>query len=87
MHAVVVKVTIHDQAAATKTLNEQVVPGVSQAPGFVTGYWTRKDNAGLSMVIFESEEAAEGMSQRMRSIVPEAVTLESVEVREVAAHA
>jgi hypothetical protein len=87
MHAVVVKVTIHDQAAATKTLNEQVVPGVSQAPGFVTGYWTRKDNAGLSMVIFESEEAAEGMSQRMQSIVPEAVTLESVEVREVAAHA
>jgi hypothetical protein len=31
MHAVVVKVTIHDQAAATKTLNEQAVPGVSQA--------------------------------------------------------
>jgi hypothetical protein len=53
----------------------------------VTGYWTRKDNTGFSMVIFESEEAAEGMSQRMQSIVPEAVALESVEVREVAAPA
>ena len=58
MHAVVVRVTINDREAAESTLREQVVPQVSQAPGFVAGYWTRKDNAGLSMVIFESEEAA-----------------------------
>ncbi|HEV2980295.1 MAG TPA: hypothetical protein VGX51_02595 [Solirubrobacteraceae bacterium] len=87
MHAVVVKVTINDEEPAMAQLRDEVVPGVSQAPGFVTGYWTRKDDSGLSMVIFDSEEAANGMSERIRSIVPDSVTLESVEVREVAAHA
>ncbi|HXI95078.1 MAG TPA: hypothetical protein VNG04_03045 [Candidatus Acidoferrum sp.] len=87
MHAVVVKVTVNDGEASEQELRERVVPGVSQAPGFVAGYWTRKDNTGLSMVIFESEEAANGMSERIASIVPDTVTLESVEVRRVAAHA
>lgn len=87
MHAVVVKVTVNEQEAADRGLHEQVVPGVSQAPGFVAGYWTRKDNTGLSMVIFESEEAANGMGERVPSIIPDTVTLESVEVREVVAHA
>lgn len=87
MHAVVVKVTVNDPEAAESALREQVVPGVSQSPGFVAGYWTRKDNGGLSMVVFESEDAANGMSDRVREIVPDAVTLEDVEVREVVAHA
>jgi hypothetical protein len=87
MHAVVVKVTITDSEAAESALREQVVPGVSQAPGFVAGYWTRKDNGGLSMLIFESEEAASGMGDRVSGMVPDAVTLEGVEVREVVAHA
>ena len=87
MHAVVVRVTINDPEPAESALREQVVPGVSQAPGFVAGYWTRKDNGGLSMLIFESEEAANGMSDRVREMVPDAVTLEGTEVREVVAHA
>jgi hypothetical protein len=87
MHAVVVKVRISDQEIAESALREQVVPRVSQAPGFVTGYWTRKDNTGLSMIVFESEEAANGMSEQVRSMAPEGVTIEDVEVREVAAHA
>ena len=87
MHAVVVRVTINDPEAAESALREQVVPGVSQAPGFVAGYWTRKDNGGLSMLIFESEEAASGMGDRVRGMVPDAVTLEGIEVREVVAHA
>ncbi len=87
MHAVVVKVTINDPDSADRALREQVVPGVSKAPGFVAGYWTRKDNSGLSMLIFGSEEAANGMSERVRSVLPDAVTLDGVEVREVAAHA
>jgi hypothetical protein len=87
MHAVVVKVTINDPEAADSALREQVVPGVSQTPGFVAGYWTRKDNGGLSMLIFESEEAASGMSDRVSGMVPDTVTLEGVEVREVVAHA
>ncbi len=87
MHAVVVRVTLNDPEAAESTLREEVVPQVSQAPGFVAGYWTRKDDVGLSMVIFESEEAAKGMSERVPSVVPDTVTLEDVEVREVVAHA
>jgi hypothetical protein len=87
MHAVVVKVTINDQDAADSNLREQVVPGVSQAPGFVAGYWTRKDDTGLAMVLFESEEAAEAMSERVPSMIPDAVTLENTEVREVVVHA
>jgi hypothetical protein len=87
MHAVVVKVRISDQAAAEGALREQVVPRVSQAPGFVTGYWTRKDNTGLSMVVFESEEAANAVSEQVRSMAPVGVTVEDVEVREVVAHA
>jgi hypothetical protein len=60
---------------------------VSHAPGFVTGYWTWKDNTGLSMIVFESEDAANGTSERIRSMVPNGVTIEDVEVREVVAHA
>jgi hypothetical protein len=87
MHAVVVKVTINDMDAAVRTLGENVVPQVSQAPGFVTGYWTRKGNTGLSMIILESEEDANRMSERVPAMVDDAVTLEDVEVREVVAHA
>ncbi len=87
MHAVVVRVTISDVESAVAALREQVVPRVSQSPGFVTGYWTRKDDDGLSMTIFESEEAARAASEQIPSTVPDAVTLESVEVREVTAHA
>ena len=87
MHAVIVRVTLNDVEAATSALHERVVPEVSQAPGFVTGHWTRKDNSGLSMVVFESEEAANSASERLKSTVPDPVTLESVEVREVVAHA
>jgi hypothetical protein len=87
MYAVVVNVTLNDLEAAQKELEEEVVPRAKQAPGFVTGYWTRKDNTGLSMVIFESEEQAQALSERLRTMVPEHVSLEGVEVREVAAHA
>jgi hypothetical protein len=34
------------------------------------------------MLVFESEEAASGMSDRVSGMVPDAVTLEGVEVRE-----
>jgi hypothetical protein len=87
MHAVVVRLTVNDREAATSHLREQVVPGVSQAPGFVAGYWTRKDDTGLAMVIFESEEAAKTMSERVPSMVTDAVTLGDIEVREVVEHA
>jgi hypothetical protein len=88
MHAVVVRVTINEREAAEEALKGEVVPTVSQAPGFVAGYWTRGEGSdGLSMVIFESEEAANAAAERIPSSVPEAVTLNEVEVREVVASA
>jgi hypothetical protein len=87
MHAVVVNVTINDRAAAESELRDQLVPRASHTPGFVTGYWTIKDNNGLTMIMYESEDAANQMSEQVRSAVPGAVTLDNVEVREVAAHA
>ena len=89
MHAVVVRVTITDREAAQQRLDQDVVPQVSQAPGFQAGYWTWKDNTGLSMVVLDSEDAANQVAERARQMVQDidAVTLESVEVREVVAHA
>jgi heme-degrading monooxygenase HmoA len=64
MHAVVVNVTVAEPGAAVAALNEQVVPQVAQAPGFVAGYWTRKDKHGLSMSIWDSEDAANRRARR-----------------------
>lgn len=87
MHATVVNVTINDVEGSVATLREQVVPRVSQAPGFVAGYWTRKGNTGLSLAVWESEEAANNASEMIRSGVPQGVTVDSLEVREVVASA
>ena len=92
MHAVVVKVNIGDSSSAEQGLRGQVVPRVSQSPGFVAGYWTRSEDGGngLSMIVFDSEEGARRaaeMIQGPESMRPETVTLESVEVREVLASA
>jgi hypothetical protein len=69
-----------------------VIPRVSQAPGFVAGYWTRSDDGhnGVSMIVFDSEEGARRaaeMIQGPEAMRPETVTLESVEVREVVGNA
>jgi hypothetical protein len=91
MHAVVVRVSIGDVEIAERGLRERVVPGVSNAPGFVAGYWTRSDDGsnGLSMLVFESEDAARTAADRFRggSILPETVTVSRIEVREVVATA
>ena len=87
MHAVIVRVSIKDPEGATKELKENVVPRVEQAPGFVAGYWTRKDQAGLSMIVFDSEDAAKAASDQIPSGMPDTVELQDIEVREVVANA
>jgi len=52
MHAVVVNLTITDSDAAERALHEQLVPRVSQAPGFVTRYWTTKGSTARSIFVF-----------------------------------
>jgi heme-degrading monooxygenase HmoA len=90
MHAVVVRVSVGDRERAQQMLQSDVVPQVSRAPGFKAGYWTRSsegDDTGLSMVIFDAEDNARAAAERVPSMIPETVTLESVEVREVVASA
>ena len=90
MHAVVVTVTIHDFDRGRVMLKDRIVPAVSQAPGFIAGYWTRsEDNHGMGLIAVESEDAARSLAEMIQSQAPQddAVTLESVDVREVVANA
>jgi hypothetical protein len=86
MHAVVVKVTVSDLESAQAALRNEVVPRVAQSPGFVAGYWLEPEgDQGMSIVLFDSEEAARAAAERIQP--PPMVTLESAEVREVIAQA
>jgi hypothetical protein len=94
MHALVVRVTIHNADRTREVLNSQVVPQVSGAPGFEKGYWTWSTGGGgldgLSMIIFDSEENARAAGDRISAIAANAgddVTLDGTEVREVVASA
>ncbi len=94
MHALVTRVTIHNADRTREMLTSQVVPRISGAPGFKTGYWTWLSGAGevngLAMMIFDSEENARAAGDRISAVASDAaedVTLDSVEVREVVASA
>jgi hypothetical protein len=87
MHAVVVHVSINDAEAAAQALRDQVVPRVSQAPGFVAGYWVGAgEGKGVSLMVFETEEQARGLAGQVQS-PGDAVTFDSIDVGEVEAHA
>ena len=89
MHAVVVRLTIDDVERDDQLLEEQVVPTAAGAAGFVAGYWTRSGDSGLSMVVYESEEAAQAVAEQIQSmgLPDDAVAVDGVEVREVVASA
>jgi hypothetical protein len=88
MHAVIVDVSISNMEQAQQELRERVVPMASQVPGFVSGFWMEAgDGKGHSVAIFESQEAANRMAEQVRSNAPSGVTIESVDVRAVVAHA
>jgi hypothetical protein len=87
MHAVVVSVTVHDRDAAVGELHEQVVPTVSGAPGFVAGYWVALPSGqGRGTIVFDDEGAAKAAAGQVQA-TRQAVTIDSVEVGEVVAHA
>jgi hypothetical protein len=56
-------------------------------PRIRDGVLTIKDDNGLTMIVFESEDAANRMSEQVGAAIPDAMTLENIEVREVEAHA
>jgi hypothetical protein len=90
MYAALVTVTIDPaQADASRSmLNEQVVPMVKAAPGFVAGYWTEPANGrAFSVVVFESEEQARAVAPPSGSSPAAGVVVDTLELREVIAHA
>jgi hypothetical protein len=89
MHAALVRVTIHDPEPALKFLREEIVPRVSQSPGFVNGYWMRaSEDKGWSVIVFESEDAAKGFVEQVRAQEgPGHATIDGIDIREVIAHA
>lgn len=89
MHAVVVSVTVNDGEAATRHLRETIVPTVSQAPGFVAGYWVRLEggNQGRATMVFESEDAARQVAGQISPAPDDATQIESIDVGEVVEHA
>ena len=88
MHAVVTRVTIHDREQAEGFLRDQLVPHVSQAEGFVAGYWVNLGgDKGAGMTIFESDEAAKSAVEGGQRPPDEVVTIDSMDVAEVVANA
>ena len=88
MHALVVTATVReDPEGATRYLRETLVPRVSQAPGFVAGYWIRLEggNQGRSVIVFESEEAARRIAGQLEPAPT--VTIDSIDIGEVVANA
>lgn len=90
MHAVVVGVSISgdaDPQQVTTQLREEIVPRISQLPGFVGGYWVRLEggNQGRAVIVFDSEDAARGAKEQVQPAP--GVTLDSAEVGEVVANA
>ena len=90
MHAVLSTVHVDPSTAdqSRATLNEQVVPMLKAAPGFVAAYWLAPvGDRSVSVVVFESEAAAAAAAPKPGPSPIAGVTFESVEVREVVASA
>jgi hypothetical protein len=88
--ALVTKVTLPADGtieAGRKDLETNVIPMIKQAPGFVSCVFLSpaEGNEGLSVIVFETREQAEG-AQQMQKIEPP-LTLVSNDIREVAASA
>ena len=74
MYGLVVQLEIDDERAdeAIGFLNNVALPMIKQAPGFVSGTWMRSLD-GLhtrSLIIFDTEEAAQAGAERARQGPP-----------------
>ncbi len=74
---------------ATAVVNNGLLPGISEAPGFVSATFVRSADGttGRSMIVFESEEAAKAVAATAGDRIPAdgPITLVSVELYEVVA--
>ena len=87
MYAALATVAISDYEHAHRILHDDVLPTITDVPGFVSGYWLAPVNGrGLEILIFETEDEARAMAEQMPKgrELNEYVTVQSVEVCEVA---
>jgi hypothetical protein len=84
-----VDVTGVEREAGLAGLRERIVPAIRSMPGFQGGIWLTGNDAGagLSLTVWESEQAAEAMAERFGiGVGPQAgAAVTRCEVREVAA--
>jgi hypothetical protein len=87
MYAALATVSISDYEHAHRILHDDVLPTVTDIPGFVSGYWLAPVNGrALEILIFETEDEARAMAEQLPKgrELNEFVTVQSVEVCEVA---
>ena len=94
MYAVIGRVEIDASRRdeAQKNLQEEVIPRVKSAPGFVRGLWLLSSDGtkGRGVVVFDTEEHAQAGAEMARQQAPPAgapVTFQDAEVVEVVAEA
>ncbi len=87
MYAAMATVSISDYEKARRVLHDDVLPTVTDIPGFVSGHWFAPvDGKGMEILIFETEDEAQAMAEQMPPgrQINEFVTVDSIEVRELA---
>jgi hypothetical protein len=79
MHARLVHANISDLAEAKRGLDEEVIPMIKGAPGFVSAYFVAVDDThGISIEVFETEEQARVFSPPVGAEAP-GVTVDAVQ--------
>ena len=89
MHVALGNVTINDPEKAVEYLRSDIIPRVTQAPGFVAGYWYGDGQTkGAATIVWDSEENAEGFAKMLREQEgPGYATIDNVETQPVVANA
>ena len=83
MHAIVIHANISDLAEAKRGLNEEVIPMMKGALGFLGAYFVAVDDThGVSIEVFETEEQARATAPPEGSEAP-GVTLGTLQFGEV----
>ena len=87
MHALVTRPRVDDPETAAKVAREERAPSARQQPGLVAAYWIDIDdrNEGMSIRIFESEDAARRAKDDTPAPPSDVVSVETREVGEVIA--
>jgi len=87
MHAIVIHANITDLADAKQGLNDQVLPMMKRAPGFLGAYFVAVDDTqGISVEVFETEDQARSAAPPDGVEAP-GVTMGSIQFGEVLASA